>query len=136
MALSFLPIPLPSYLLKNWHTSLCGTLPPPWPEKAVTSWNTGREYETEIQSGSRVYALTLFPDKENGFLNLYGLDITARKAAETQLTESRDHLEKLNNSLPDAIFVVRRPGKHIEYVNRKVEEIYGYTPARMFGPYA
>jgi two-component system, sensor histidine kinase len=120
-------------LLTAWHTKLGDTLPPPWPEKAVTSWNAGCEFDAEFESSGNVYALTLFPDKENGFLNLYGLDITSRKAAETQLKESRDHLEKLNNSLPDAIFVVRRPGRHIEYVNRKVEEMYGYTPEECLG---
>ncbi|MGC1404387.1 MAG: PAS domain S-box protein, partial [Thermodesulfobacteriota bacterium] len=84
-------------LLKEWHTGLCGTLPMPWPEKAISMWNTGLGSEIEFKSGSSVYALTLFPEKENGFLNLYGLDITARKAAEIQLKERRDHLEKLNN---------------------------------------
>ena len=125
--------PAASQLLKEWRTETGDNLPSPWPEKVDNSWNTGREFETEFESGGAVYALTLFPDKENGFLNLYGLDITARKAAENQLKESRDHLEKLNNSLPDAIFVVRLPGKRIEYANRKVEEIYGYTSEECLG---
>ena len=120
-------------LLKEWDSVQGGILPAPWPERAKRAWSTARELETEFESGGVVYALTLFPDKENGFLNLYGLDITARKAAETQLKESRDRLEKLNNSLPDAIFVVRRPGRVIEYVNRQVTITYGYSPEECLG---
>ena len=120
-------------LLEEWHIELSEVLPSPWPEKIAASWKTGREYETEVEFGGITYALTLFPDKQNGFLNLYGLDITARKAAETQLKESREYLEKLNNSLPDAIFVVRRPTNNIEYVNRRVVEMYGYTREECLG---
>jgi PAS domain S-box-containing protein len=125
--------PAAKLLLKYWQTNVGGSMPPPWPETIAASWRSGRKHETELDCGGVVYALTLFPDKENGFLNLYGLDITKRKAAEQQLKENRDHLEKLNNSMPDAIIVVRRPGKKIEYVNRKVEETYGYTSTECLG---
>ncbi|WP_076003712.1 PAS domain-containing sensor histidine kinase [Dehalogenimonas formicexedens] len=120
-------------LLREWRVSIGDVLPSPWPERASNNWKTGEEFETEIEIGGTAYALTLFPDKENGFLNLYGLDITSRKTVERQLKESLDRLEKLNNSLPDAIFVVRRPGNRIEYVNRRVIEMYGYAAEQCLG---
>jgi len=108
-------------------------LPPPWPETITAVWNSGRKSETELECCGAVYSLTIFPDKQNGFLNLYALDITGRKLIETELKESRDYLEKLNNSLPDAIFTARRPGRRIEYVNSQVAQIYGYAPAECLG---
>jgi PAS domain S-box-containing protein len=120
-------------LLVEWRTSRGGVLPAPWPSTIAAAWESGRKYETEVECCGAVYALTLFPDKDNGFLNMYALDITGRKAAERQLKENRDHLEKLNNALPDAIFVVRRPGQVIDYVNHRVEETYGYSPKECLG---
>ncbi|XUX00927.1 MAG: PAS domain S-box protein [Dehalogenimonas sp.] len=125
--------PAASPLLREWHIDTGGVLPPPWPEQAGRAWKTGEEFEAELEIPGATYALTLFPDTANGFLNLYGLDITHRKSAERELKESRDRLEKLNNSLPDAIVVVRRPGKRIEYVNRRMVELYGYTPEECLG---
>ena len=120
-------------ILGFWQAVRGGVLPPPWPETVATVWESGRKFETELECCGAIYSLTIFPDIENGFLNLYALDITRRKRVETELKDSRDYLEKLNNSMPDAIFTARRPGRVIEYVNSRVTQIYGYTPAECLG---
>ncbi len=120
-------------ILESWQVVRGGMLPPPWLETIAAVWESGRKSERELECCGAVYSLTIFPDTANGFLNLYALDITARKNVETKLQESHDYLEKLNDSMPDAIFTARRPGRRIEYVNRQVAQIYGYTPAECLG---
>ena len=56
------------------------------------------------------------------------VDTTLRKKTEEELRNNRDFLEKLNDSLVDAIFTLRLPGRVIEYANRSVEAIFGYKP--------
>lgn len=120
-------------LLKSWNLSLGEFIPSPWLEKTITAFHSGKKSTAEIQSGETYFAVTIYPDPAGGFINLYAMDITARKDAEYALQTSRDHLEKLNNSLPDVIFVTRRPGRLIEYVNNRVTQIYGYSPEECLG---
>jgi PAS domain S-box-containing protein len=56
------------------------------------------------------------------------VDTTLRKITEEELRNNRDFLEKLNDTLVDAIFTLRLPGRVIEYANRSVEAIFGYRP--------
>ncbi len=60
-------------------------------------------------------------------------DITERKKAEQQLIKSKNYLEKLNNSLGEAIFTVKMPDRKIEYVNRSLETVFGYRADECIG---
>jgi len=120
-------------LLAHWKTRRNEILPPPVSDKVAETFTSRQKSEIEVSCGNITYLLTIFPDVSNGFLNLYALDITHRKQTEKELKENRDHLEKLNNSLPDAIFVVRRPDRRIEYVNHRVQQTFGYSPEECLG---
>ncbi len=52
---------------------------------------------------------------------------------EEALKKSWDYLQNLNNSLGDAIFTVNLPEQTIEYVNKAVEHIFGYTIEECIG---
>jgi PAS domain S-box-containing protein len=60
-------------------------------------------------------------------------DITDRKKAEEELKKNRDYLQALNNSLTDAVFTVKFPGRIIEYVNDSVTDIFGYAADECVG---
>ncbi|MEL7561911.1 PAS domain S-box protein [Dehalogenimonas sp. 4OHTPN] len=125
--------PAADLLLKSWKLGIGDVIPSLWLEKTVAAFNTGEKTVSEIKSGDAFFAVTTYPDMTSGFVNLYAMDITARKDAELALQTSRDHLEKLNNSLPDVIFVTRRPSRRIEYVNNRVTQIYGYSAEECLG---
>ena len=59
-------------------------------------------------------------------------EITERKLAEEKLRESEERLKALIENAPDAIYVVDLNGKFID-VNRKAEELIGYTREQMIG---
>ncbi|MHA2295747.1 MAG: PAS domain S-box protein [Candidatus Hodarchaeales archaeon] len=68
-------------------------------------------------------------------------NITKQKQAEEQLKERKEYLEKLQDTLGDALFTVKLPERKIEYVNRSVEVIFGYKaeecvgkPTKLFYP--
>ncbi len=58
--------------------------------------------------------------------------LTGHKKVE-ELKRNGDYLEKLNNSLPEVILTVRIPERVIEYVNRSVENMFGYKPEECIG---
>ncbi len=59
-------------------------------------------------------------------------DITERKQAEKALQESRDYLEKLTDSMWDAVFSVKMPERVIEWANDSFKLI-GYDPKECIG---
>jgi len=60
-------------------------------------------------------------------------DITEWKTMEMALRNEKHDLEKLFNSLGDAVFVVKMPERVIEFVNNSVEPIFGYKPEECIG---
>ncbi len=52
---------------------------------------------------------------------------------ERELKGSREYLEKLNNSLQEVIFTVKRPERVIVYVNHSMEHVFGYEPGECIG---
>ncbi len=59
--------------------------------------------------------------------------IIARRQAEEKLKKDKDYLEKLTNSMGEAIFTVKMPERVIEYVNNSVEFVFGYKPDECIG---
>ncbi|MEE9914170.1 MAG: PAS domain S-box protein [Deltaproteobacteria bacterium] len=60
-------------------------------------------------------------------------DISARKRAEEALQASNSYLERLNNALADAIFVVKYPERVVEYLNDAATAMFGYSREEVLG---
>lgn len=60
-------------------------------------------------------------------------DITERKKTAQALLASKEYIEKLNNSLFDAVFVVKFPERLIEYLNNSAVDMFGYAREEMLG---
>jgi PAS domain S-box-containing protein len=125
--------PASAPLLVQWQPGTDGRLPAPWPDIIGEVFRSGCRKITEITCRNQVFSLTLNPDVENSYINLYALDITDRRRMEDEIKEKRDFLERLNDSLPEAVFNLDHPGHRIVYVNQQVSKIYGYTPRECLG---
>ena len=59
-------------------------------------------------------------------------EVVERTKAEKALRESRNYLENLTNSLPDAVFLVKMPERVIEWA-KGTENVLGYEPGECVG---
>lgn len=60
-------------------------------------------------------------------------DVTAKIEAQKELKQSRDYFKTLNNSLSEAIFIVKLPEREIEYANKTLKKVLGYKPEEVLG---
>ncbi|MCF8081370.1 MAG: PAS domain S-box protein [Desulfobacterales bacterium] len=64
---------------------------------------------------------------------LIGSDITAVKKEQEELQKTKNLLEKVFNSLDEAVFLIDPEGRRIVACNPTVEAIFGYTPEDLIG---
>ncbi len=78
-------------LLDAWSTEEGKRLGTYWLTMVRQVFLSGSSEETEVEAGDRFFAVSYAPVIDGGYVNIYGLDITARKAAEEELrrTQSR-----------------------------------------------
>lgn len=60
-------------------------------------------------------------------------DISVMKSIQRQLEDERNYLDRLQNAMGDAVFVVRMPERVIESVNEAITQILGYAPEQLIG---
>lgn len=75
-------------------------------------------------------AISSEPDNE--VIHVVWRDITERKKAEQEIKAGRDYLEKLTNSIWDAVFSVKMPERVIEWANDSFNML-GYKPNEYIG---
>ncbi len=61
-----------------------------WQEAIIEALKTSQIQQIEIEYNKKVFVLFFNPFQENDYVNIYGLDITERKLAETSLKESQE----------------------------------------------
>jgi len=79
-------------VLEAWGCAAGESLPPPWRQIVAESLESGVARQTELQCGAHTFSLTFAPVAEAGYVNAYGLDVTARKQAEQSVRKARDEL--------------------------------------------
>jgi PAS domain S-box-containing protein len=88
------------------------------------------------KSGERFWVeITATPIISKGQFKYYlanWVNITERKQAETALRESRDYLQRLTDSMWDAVFSVKMPERIVEWANDSFR-IIGYEPEECVG---
>ena len=72
-------------LLDRWETKIHQKLPPEWSALVQDVLRTGSDKEVETPVDNRIFSVRMAPVLEVGYVNLYGADITERKAYEDQL---------------------------------------------------
>lgn len=119
-------------LLARWDTRVGAPLPERWRTLTAEVLASGEVREVEVALGARVLALTFTPLPEEGCVNVYGLDITARKQAEGTLRESEETLRQLLRAAPDGIILVDAQGD-VVLANAAAQRMFGYRSAELLG---
>ena len=83
--------------------------------------------ELEIEMGDKVFLISLTPIKGENYINLYGVDITERKKAETLLAESEEKFRILFNTSTEGILITEIGTQKIKYANPSICKMLGYT---------
>ncbi|HDZ18678.1 MAG TPA: PAS domain S-box protein, partial [archaeon] len=95
-------------------------------EEVCTAFDMNTVNKVEIELNNCTYSLIITPIIEEGYLNIYGMDITERKKAEQEIKESEAKFRALFNNTNDSIFIHER-GRHFIEVNKTACERLGYS---------
>ena len=79
-------------LLDYWHREIGHILPLTWHKKVLQPLKHGKNSELELACESKIYSLQLAPVIDQGYINIYGRDISDMRLAEQQ---SRQHQTEL-----------------------------------------
>lgn len=74
-------------LLKSWESNAAQAIPDELQARVEEAFTSGLKKDVEIENDGKVFAATLAPIPEAGYVNFYGSDITERKRAEQALQE-------------------------------------------------
>lgn len=78
-------------LMDFWRIDVGGRLPSPWRETVIDTIHARQAMAFELRCGDSVFALLFQPIVENGYVNIYGHDITDSKATEERAQHMTSH---------------------------------------------
>ena len=122
-------------IMDEWQSQDGGNLPEPIREALQHVVDSKVWKQIEFEHRDLTIALSMVPVLENGYVNLYGSDITDRKRAEDQLRQVRER---------EALHVMQTPLGVIEWNlnfevtawNPGAERIFGYSKKQAMGKHA
>jgi len=79
-------------LLKHWECGRMQTVPIYWRQQVEAVLQSGRPLEIEVTTEAGLYSLLLSPVRDQQYVNLYGRDISAIRAAEEQAKQRQEEL--------------------------------------------
>ncbi len=99
-------------------------LPGLWkkPVQAAMKKNEKRIFEAEV--GDKIYSILITPVVEEGYANLYAMDITDRRRAEKFLLYEKDKLSRILDNMEDGVYIATSD-YHITYVNPTLRKYFG-----------
>ena len=109
--------PASGALLRMWGCVMGGSAPEFWRDLAAESWASGENRAADTKYDGKDYSFFVVPVANQGYVNLYGQDITQRKQAEEEIKISNHELTMLfelshslagANNLEDILDLVNR----------------------------
>jgi PAS domain S-box-containing protein len=88
-------------LLQHWNSGIGRAAPKSWRDMAADALSSGRSRNIDIELGDKSYTFLVKPIVEDGYVNLYGRDITERKRAEEALRRRAEELAALQATVLD-----------------------------------
>lgn len=96
--------------------------PPEISELVQTAINLRHRLERELKAGKNTFAVTVVPFPDQGYINLYFVDITEKTAAENVLRESEARYRNVVESASDIIYGTDPMG-HFLFANQVAERL-------------
>lgn len=75
-------------------------LPDEWAKPFAEFYDAGKFFEHEFEVGEEIFSLVVTPIAGEGYINIYGRNITHRKRAEDELIQVHQRLRALMDALP------------------------------------
>lgn len=119
-------------LLTDWGCVTGDPAPEFWKNEVKQTLETKKIKTVEIGCFGRTYSFIIVPVTEEGYVNLYGRDITILKKAETALRESEEKYKTTFKTLPDSILLTKMDGTIVD-VNDGFTRQFGYAREEVIG---
>jgi PAS domain S-box-containing protein len=119
-------------LLEGFECQVGQPVPKQYKELIAAVLEAGSPETIEIKTRERSFALNFVPITKSGYVNVYGIDITALKKAQESLRETRDYLDNLFN-YANAPIIVWNPEFKITRFNHAFEQLTGRSAEEMMG---
>ncbi len=89
------------------------TAPLNWRDIVSRAWTHPSGTSVEFPHHDKIWSFYVVPIVDEGYLNLYGTDVTERKRAEQELARERNLLNLVVNTIPDFIYAKDREGRFL-----------------------
>ncbi len=99
---------------------------------AMEALSSGSGREIEAVCADIVYSLIFAPLNDLGYVNIYGTDITERRAARAELLRAKEEWERTFDSVPDLIAILDTQHRIVR-ANREMALRLGVTPKECVG---
>ena len=95
--------PASTPILLFWDIGMGDTLPADWQAVFSEVLEAGTPRETEIEWDGSTFSLLLTPVAEDGYVNVYGRDVSEHKAAEEKLRQAKEAAELADRAKGDIL---------------------------------
>ena len=102
-------------LLSVWGWQVGQPLPDDWRRFIADVFSSGLNTVREALCGDRIFAITLAPILDMGYVNVYGLDITERRQAEEALREALEEAHRRQVEVEALLEASRSILRHREF---------------------
>ncbi len=119
--------PASAELLAHLGVQLGQKLPQDYSAVVSRSLASGEVQQFEIGLSAQAFAFIVRPLPTEGFVNIYGLDISKRKAAEIALRKSEKTFRAMVETIPLAIYLSTGADQVSHYANLAFTRLFGYT---------
>ncbi|MFH1057461.1 MAG: PAS domain S-box protein [Pseudomonadota bacterium] len=115
---------------RNGQDGLC--LPPRLLAAVGEALESGAVMQVEVPCGDKHFAFSLAPVRDEGFANLYGMDVTSLSQAKEELSRARDRAQTYLDVAGVMIVVLDTRGR-VTLANKKACQLLGYSEQEILG---
>ncbi len=120
-------------LLKAWHCSAEEPLSGPFRGELARVVGAGRAQIVEFRVGQVCYSATITPFAAAGYVNVYAMDVTARRHAEEDMRESEQRYRSVFENAAEGILVADLASREVSHANGAICRMLGYSRDELLG---
>ncbi len=115
-----------------WQCAVNDFAPDFWINEIQKVLSTNQVNKIELDLDDRIILLMVVPVKEEGYINLYGRDITDIKKAEKSIRDSEERYRTIYKTIPDTVIITKFDGTIVD-VNNTFVEVSGFSKEEAIG---